>query len=269
MAGTSYDAPVEATGCDVVTRVATPAVATSPRGLLSVATVIDDAEPVRWGVTGALYDSYFTYDPAAAAGHGVLAMDCNEPCPSPTAGDSTPLTYSRGTAYQAWTRIACTGPQTDAMDYARTQYAVREERLMESILGEIASNVTPTAVGTDVVTGLAGVEVAFANLYAGQGTMWLNPFTANVAAQNSLLFQGPGNTLLTASGNRVAVSPVLDAQTLPVVMTPKLTVHRSPLDVLDFFNRATNMQDALAQRQYLFVIDPDADMVVGSFTTPD
>jgi len=26
------------------------------------------------------------------------------------------------------------------------------------------------------------------------------------------------------------------------------------------------MQDALAQRQYLFVIDPDADMVVGTFS---
>jgi hypothetical protein len=268
MAGTSYDAPVEATGCDVVTRVETPAVATSPRGLLSVANVIDDAEPVRWGVTGALYDSYFTYDPSAEAGHGVLAMDCDDPCPSPTAGGSTPLTYSRATAYMAWSRIACTGPQTDAMDYARTQYAVREERLLESIFDSIAANVTPTAsTGLGIAEDFGLFETEFAKLYAGQGTVWLNSFSANVAASLSLLLDGPGGTLMTASGNRVAVLPFLDV-TRPIVITPNLTVHRSPLDVLDFFNRATNMQDALAQRQYLFVIDPDADMVVGSFTSP-
>ena len=266
MAGTSYDAPVEATGCDVVTRVATPAVATSPRGLLSVATVIDDAEPVRWGVTGALYDSYFSFDPAAESGHGVVEMDCDDPCPSPTAGASTALTYSRATAYMAWTRIACTGPQTDAMDYARTQYAVREERLMESILAGIVAAVTPTALGTDVPQGVGMLELEFAKLYAGQGTLWLNTYSANVLAANNLLLPGPGNSLLTASGNRVAVSPVFNPA-LPVFMTPNLTVHRSPLDVLDFFNRATNMQDALAQRQYLFVIDPADDIVSGTFTS--
>lgn len=265
MAGTSYDAPVEATGCDVVTRVATPAVPTSPRGLLSVATVIDDQDPVRWGVTGALYDSYFTYDPDAEAGHGVYALDCDAPCPSPTAGSSVNLSYSRATAYTAWTRIACTGPQTDALDYATTQFAVREERLLESILDSIAANVTPTAAGTDVPLALGALETEFAKLYAGQGTVWLNAFSANVLAANNLLMAGPGNSMLTAAGNRVSVSPVYDV-TRPIVITPNLTVHRSSLDVLDFFNRATNMQDALAQRQYLFVIDPDADMVVGTFS---
>jgi hypothetical protein len=232
-----------------------------------VANVIDDPDPVRWGVTGALYDSYFTYDPAADAGHGVLAMDCDNPCPSPDAGEATPLTLNRGTAYQAWTRIACTGPQTDAMDYVRAQYAVREERLLESVLDSIASNVTPsTPTGIGIAEDFGLFETEFAKLYAGQGTVWLNAFSANVAASLGLLFDGPGGSLLTASGNRVAVSPVQDV-TRPIVITPNLTIHRSSLDVLDFFNRATNMQDALAQRQYLFVIDPAADMVVGTFSS--
>ena len=63
MAGTSYSEATVADGCDVVTRVATPAVAASPRGLMSVTTIVDDADPVRWGVTGALYESFFTFDP--------------------------------------------------------------------------------------------------------------------------------------------------------------------------------------------------------------
>jgi hypothetical protein len=109
------------------------------------------------------------------------------------------------------------------------------------------------------------LELEFAKLFAGQGTLWLNTYSANVLAAANLLLSGPNNSLLTASGNRVAVSPVFDP-TLPVFMTPNLTIHRSTLDVLDFFNRATNMQDALAQRQYLFVIDPAADMVAGTFS---
>jgi hypothetical protein len=116
-----------------------------------------------------------------------------------------------------------------------------------------------------VPLALGALETEFAKLYAGQGTVWLNAFSANVLASESLLLPGPGNSLLTAAGNRVSVSPVYDL-TRPIVITPNLTVHRSSLDVLDFFNRATNMQDALAQRQYLFVIDPDADMVVGTFS---
>jgi hypothetical protein len=265
MAGTSYDAPVEATGCDVVTRVATPAVATSPRGLLSVATIIDDQDPVRWGVTGALYENLAAFDAATPEGFGVYEMDCDDFCPSPTAGTSANLTLNRATAYTAWSRIACTGPQTDALDYARSQYAIREERLMESILAGIVAGVTETALGTDVPVGVGQLESDFAKLYAGQGTLWLNSYSVNVLAAANLLLSGPNNSLLTAAGNRVAVSPVFDP-TLPVFMTPNLTIHRSSLDVLDFFNRATNMQDALAQRQYLFVIDPAADMVSGTFS---
>jgi hypothetical protein len=265
MAGTSYDSPVAADGCDVVTRVNPPVVSTSPRGLLSVATIIDDPDPVRWGVTGALYENLASFDTADPDGFGVYAMDCDDPCPSPAVGASRALTLNRATSYTAWNRVSCTGPQTDALDYAREQYAIREERLMESVLATIVAGVTPTALGTGVPVGVGMLELEFANLFAGQGTLWLNTYSANVLAASSLLLSGPNNSLLTASGNRVAVSPVFDP-TLPVFMTPNLTIHRSSLDVLDFFNRATNMQDALAQRQYLFVLDPATDMVAGTFS---
>lgn len=265
MAATSYDSPVAADGCDVVTRVNPPAVATSPRGLLSVATVIDDQDPVRWGVTGALYESMFSFDPSAPEGFGVSAMDCEDPCPSPVAGASANLGLARATAYTAWNRIACTGPMTDAADYARTQFAAREERLMESILNEIAAVATPVAAGTDPAVALGLLETTFGEKYVGQGTVWLNAFSANVLGAANMLFAGPGNSLLTAAGNRVSVSPVYDTAR-PVVITPNLTVHRSSIDVLDFFNRATNLQDALVQRQYLFIIDPTTDVVVGTFS---
>jgi len=261
MADTAYDTPSAATGCDVVTRVEAPVVASSPRGLLSVVNMVDEAEPVRWGVTGALYDSFTSFATADTT-KGIVLMDCDDFCPSPTAGDASSLTHGRATAYTAWTRIDCTGPQSDALAFANAQFAAREERLLESILADIASNTTPASLGTGMGAGLAALEASFGQVWAGQGTVWVDLPSLYKLGDAGCLMES-GSALYTLAGNRVSVSPIY---TIDAVMTPNLVVHRASLDVLDFFDRSTNLHDALAQRQYLFVTDPLTDVVSGNFS---
>lgn len=259
MAETTYDPSTPASGLDIATRVNGPAVAPSPRGLLSVASVVEDPGPSRWAVQGALYESVAGF-PASGDGHGIIKMNPTVPCPSPAAGTTGGLTLARATSYLAWTRISCLGPNTPAESYATEKYAAVEERLMESILADIVGETTPASLGTNAGAALATLEASFSAVWAGQGTVWADLSTIYALGAASALIE-QGNALYTLSGHRVSVSPVY---TVDLAITPNLSVLRTPPDMLDLFDRATNLNDALMQREYLFLIDPDTDVVSGN-----
>lgn len=331
MAETVYDAPTAAATGDLVGYENGPATVPSPRGLLSVASVVDVQGPVRWGVNAALYEHFADFPAVTGArsvsdavfnstttvtsaagnftsadvgslvtgagvpagtyivsmtepaivlskattasgtgrtititprvGKGVEKMDSTLRCPSPPVGDAVQMDYGRASAYMAWSRIACIGVEADAADYVRVQYAAREQLLMESILAAIVSETANTNVGTNVGAAFTAAERAFSRLHVGQGTVWLDYETLYKATDAGIITE-QGNALYTYAGNRVATSPLF---TQDIAITPNLTVQRErDVEVLDFYERSTGLADALAQRLYLYLIDPATDVVAAT-----
>ena len=332
MAETVYDSPTAAASGDLVGYENGPVTVPSPRGLLSVASVVDVSGPARWGVNAALYEHFADFPAASGArsvsdgvfnststvtsaaanftsadvgslvtgtgvptgtyigavvsesnvtltnpttatgtgrsititprvGKGVEKMDPADRCPSPPVGAATEMDYGRASAYMAWSRIACVGLEADASSFVRSQYAAREQVLMEMILAAIVAETANTNVGTNLGAAFAAAERAFSRLHVGQGTVWLDYETLYKASDAGILIE-QGNSLYTYAGNRVATSPVF---TQDIAITPNLTVQReASVEVLDFYERSTGLADALAQRLYLYMIDPATDVVAAT-----
>ena len=261
MGDTTYEpvVPVTDLGDNGETAVGAPYIA-PPFGLYSVANIVDDPSPVRWGVIGSRYELLSRLKTASTAS-GVVAMDSTAPCPSPThpAGDA--LVWGKANAYMLYSRIACTGPGSDAPSYAAVQFANREERLAERALDLLFGDVTGGNVGTDAVVGLAAVEAQLAELHTGQALICVSNAVA-YALESVLTTISTG--LYTLAGNRVSVSPLYGVAGGDINALPVPNMHRSATETLDNFDRSNNLNDALVSRQIMFVTDPAADTVVGN-----
>lgn len=273
-----------------------PTFAPLPYGILSVAQVVDDADPhwrngIEWEAecspiaSATLASCYAVLDPDAEDQDAPL-IEADPPAKTPRQNG---VPYLEGDAFTLYAVHQCAPVgRTEEQDIARAGRLLTngEGRGLDRVLltgvteaGVLPHSLVAQAEAADenpnpIDIALGVLEAQIAHQYGGVGVIYLPRMLALAAFSRSLLV-GNGQRLTTATGTPVALVDVVELGeefALTAFATGALTVHRGAVQTLPALDRLTNTRTVIAERSYAVGWDCPtvyADIDVATLIPPD